>query len=159
MPLWQIFHPPNTFQDAASKSALAKDITANYTRIGMPAFYVVVNYIETEEKNMFVGGELAHTRGSPFVRFVITHIHVNMPNEDSAYAGLTERIDAILKPHVGDKGYDWEYHVAETERRLWKLNGIVAPPFKSEDEKVWVKENRPIPPNEMEAARQKMSST
>ncbi|CZT19579.1 uncharacterized protein RCC_05430 [Ramularia collo-cygni] len=159
MPLWQIYHPPNTFQDAASKSSLAKAITANYTKIGMPAFFVVVNYIETEEQNMFVGGELAHTRGSPFIRLVITHIHVNMPNEDSAYAGVTTRIDELLKPHIADKGYDWEYHVDETERRLWKLNGIYAPPFKSEDEKVWVKENRAVPPEEMEAARQKMEST
>lgn len=90
----------------------------------MPAFFVVVNYIETKEDNIFVGGELAHTRGSPFIRFVITHIHVNMPNEDAAYAGVTGRIDKVLKPHVEDKGYDWEYHVAETERRLWKINGI-----------------------------------
>lgn len=123
----------------------------------MPAFYVVVNFIETKEDNIFVGGELAHKHGNAFIRMVVEHIHVRQPSEDAAYAGLTKRLDALLKPHIEDKGYDWEYHVDETERRLWKINGIAPPPFRSEDEKMWVMENRAVSPNEMEAARQKLS--
>lgn len=49
-----------------------------------------------------------------------------------------------MKPHLLDKGYDFEYHVDETDRRLWKINGLVPPPFKSEEEKVWVRENRAV---------------
>lgn len=82
--------------------------------------------------------------GNPFIRIVITHIAINMPNEDATYRRSTSRIDKILKPNVADLGYDWEYHVAETERRLWKVNGMIPPPWKSEEEKVWVKENRPV---------------
>lgn len=125
----------------------------------MPAFYVVVNFIETQPSNIFVGGELAHLHYKrPFIRLVVEHIHVRQPNEDAAYAGVTKRIDSLLKPHIEDKGYDWEYHIDETERRLWKINGIAPPPFRSEDEKVWVRENRPVPGKEMEAARKAMSS-
>jgi hypothetical protein len=154
MPLWLIYHPPHTFQDAASKSALSKDITSFYKTSGMPAFYVVVNFIETQEHNIFIGGELADTHGNPFIRLVVEHIHVRQPNEDSAYAGVTKRLDALLKPHIEDKGYDWEYHVDETERRLWKINGIAPPPFRSEDEKVWVRENRAVPEREMKGFQQ-----
>lgn len=158
MPLWQIFHPPGTFQDEASKTALSKDITAYYTGVGMPAFFVVVNFIETKEDNHFVGGEPVRKRGKPFIRIVVAHIHVNLPNNDKAYARMTTAIDKMIKPHITDKGYESEYHVDETERRLWKLNSLYAPAFGSEDEKVWVAENRPVPPEEMEAARQRMKS-
>jgi hypothetical protein len=52
------------------------------------------------------------------------------------------RVDAILKPHIADKGYDWEYTVAETSRDLWEVNGIVPPLPGSEAEVEWVKNNR-----------------
>lgn len=34
MPLWLIFHPDGTFEDDASKEALAADITTIYTGVG-----------------------------------------------------------------------------------------------------------------------------
>jgi hypothetical protein len=37
------------------------------------------------------------------------------------------RVDDALKPHVADKGYDWEYSVEETRRDLWKIQGFVPP--------------------------------
>jgi hypothetical protein len=67
-----------------------------------------------------------------------------LPNKDESYSGTTTRIDALLKPHIADKGYDWEFHVDETDRRLWKINGMNAPPFRSEAEKVWFRENRAV---------------
>lgn len=33
--------------------------------------------------------------------------------------------------------------MGETERRLWKIDGIISPPFKSEDEKRWREEDKP----------------
>lgn len=67
-----------------------------------------------------------------------------MPDSDAAYLRTTTRLDQVMEPHLLDKGYDFEYHVDETDRRLWKINGLVPPPFKSEEERVWVRENRPV---------------
>ncbi|KAJ5125578.1 uncharacterized protein N7443_008646 [Penicillium atrosanguineum] len=146
MPLWQIYHPAGTFEDLASKEAFAKDITEFYTQLGLPAFYVVVNFVPVPTGEVFVGGKVP--TGRPFIRIVITHIAIHAPNEDAAYRRTTSRIDNVLKPHIADKGYDWEYHVGETERRLWKVNGLIPPPWKSEQEQIWVKENRAVPYDE-----------
>jgi hypothetical protein len=143
MPLWQIYHPAGTFSDSASKEAFAKDITKMYTAIGLPAFYVVANFIPVPKGEIFVGGKYPTER--PFIRMAITHIAVHAPNNDAAYRRTASRIDDVLKPHIADKGYDWEYHVEETERRLWKVNGMNPPPFQSEHEKIWAEENRAVP--------------
>lgn len=121
----------------------------------MPAFYVVVTFIPVPDNSMYVGGEQAISRGKPFIRINATHIHIRLPNDAEVYRKTTQRLDELLKPHIADKGYDSEYHIDETERLLWKLNGLYAPEFKSAEEKVWVKENRAVPPEEMDAARAK----
>ncbi|EKG12659.1 Tautomerase [Macrophomina phaseolina MS6] len=143
MPLWIIYHPPGTFEDDASKEALSKDITKIYAEAGLPAFYVIVNFVKLPTSDTWVGGE--PRKANPFIRMTIDHIAVRLPNKDQAYYNTTKRIDAALKPHIADKGYDWEYHVDETERRLWKINGLIPPPFKSEEERIWAKENKPVP--------------
>ena len=145
MPLWLIFHPPGTFEDEESKQALSGDITKIYTESGLPAFYVVVNFINQPLSNTYVGGVARSPSDKPFIRMVAEHIAIRLPESQKMYARVCERIDKALKPHVADKGYDWEYHCDETERGLWKINGIIPPPWKSEEEKVWVRENRPIP--------------
>ncbi|EMF10941.1 uncharacterized protein SEPMUDRAFT_110171 [Sphaerulina musiva SO2202] len=162
MPHWIIYHPPDTFLDVETKQALSNDITSIYTRpeIGMPAFYVVVTFIPIPDESQFVGGEVARSRrgeGKPFIRLCITHIHIRLPeNDEQVYADMTGRVDAVLKPYIADKGYDWEYHIAETERLLWKLNGVYAPEWKSADEKVWVAANQVVRPEEMEGARKRL---
>ncbi|KAF1358046.1 hypothetical protein EJ07DRAFT_126226 [Lizonia empirigonia] len=143
MPLWLIFHPDGTFEDDASKEALAADITKIYTRAGLPAFYVVSNFIKMSGNTMWVGGKKL-SKEKPFIRVAIEHIAVTLPNEDEVYKKTANAVDAALKPHVADKGYDWEFHIDETERRLWKINGMFPPAFKSEGEKVWVQENRTV---------------
>ncbi|KAI5366421.1 Putative Tautomerase/MIF superfamily, tautomerase, cis-CaaD [Septoria linicola] len=159
MPHWVIYHPLDTFQDVSTRQALAKDITSIYAAVGMPEFYVVVNFIPTPDEQQFVGGVVARTRGKPFVRITIDHIHVNLPKGDTkAYSSIVGRVNATLKPHIEDKGYDSEYHIAETERLLWNINSLAPPEFKSEDEKVWVKENRAVPPQEMEEARKRLNA-
>lgn len=143
MPLWLIFHPTDTFEDVASRQALAKDITKIYTDIGLPAFYAVINFITLPSQSMWVGGE--QKTDKPFIRLVAEHIAVNLPNDDDAYKRTTRRLEEALKPHIADRGYDWEFHVDETERRLWQVNGMIPPQYKSEAEKLWAKENRAVP--------------
>ncbi|GKT46138.1 uncharacterized protein ColSpa_06319 [Colletotrichum spaethianum] len=144
MPLWLVYHPDGTFEDDASKEALSTDITKIYTSIGLPAFYVVVNFIKMPGNTMWIGGKKLK-KEKPFIRISIDHVAVKLPDEDKAYRELSEGVDATLKPHVADKGYDWEFHIDETEKRLWRINGLVGPPFGSEVEKMWARENRPIP--------------
>lgn len=55
------------------------------------------------------------------------------------------KVDEVLKPHVEDKGYDWEYSIEETSRDLWKVQGLVPPMPGSEAELLWVKENKATP--------------
>ncbi|KAB8233365.1 hypothetical protein ETB97_005913 [Aspergillus alliaceus] len=145
MPLWEIYHPAGTFEDDASKQAFAKDITKNYTDFGLPSFYVVVNFFKMDIRDTYVGGKAKAATDKPFVRVVITHIAVHVPNVDVAYLRTTSRLDQIMKPHLLERGYDFEYHVDETERRLWKINGLIPPQHKSAEERIWVEEDRPVP--------------
>ncbi|KAF1819137.1 uncharacterized protein K489DRAFT_384040 [Dissoconium aciculare CBS 342.82] len=142
MPLWIVYHPSTTFQTEEEKGAFSKDVTQIYTSVGLPAFYVVVNFIKLEEGETWVGGEKRTAK--PFIRLAIDHIAINLPNEDASYRRVTSKIDQTLKPHIEDKGYDWEYHVSETERRLWKVNGLIPPAHPSEEEKLWVERNRAV---------------
>lgn len=144
MPLWLIFHPDGTFEDDASKEALAADITKIYTSIGLPAFYVVANFIKMPGNTMLMGGKKI-SKDRPFIRVAIEHIAVTLPNEDEVYRKTANAVDAALKPHVADKGYDCEFHIDETERRLWKINSMFPPEFKSEGERIWREENRAVP--------------
>ncbi|KAK6003112.1 hypothetical protein QM012_000957 [Aureobasidium pullulans] len=124
MPLWQIYHPPGVFEDADSKAAIAADITKIYTS---------------------VGGVTKAETSKPFIRIVIKHIAIRLENNTERYRRTAGMIDAALKPHIYDKDYDCEFHVEETERRLWKFNGLIPPEHMSEEHMVWVKENRPVP--------------
>ncbi|KAH9209009.1 putative oxalocrotonate tautomerase [Leptodontidium sp. 2 PMI_412] len=141
MPLWLIYHPEGVFKDAESKKPLSESITSLYTALGLPAFYAVVIFIPVPAENFWVGGE--EPRRNPFIRISVDHIAVRM--DDKNYENWTARVDKALKPHIEDRGYDWEYHIGETERRLWKVNGVNAPPFGSRSEKEWFAANRVIP--------------
>ncbi|KJZ70931.1 hypothetical protein HIM_09682 [Hirsutella minnesotensis 3608] len=157
MPHWLVFHPVSTFETEESKAALAKDITSYYTDRGMPAFYVVMHFVKLGLADTFVGGEPKNKGPKPFIRLVAEHINVRLPDADEAYARTIARLEARMKPHIADKGYDWEIHIDETERRLWRINGIYPPPFQSADERVWALENRPVPEHEMEEARKRIT--
>ncbi|KAJ0163985.1 hypothetical protein CTA2_2007 [Colletotrichum tanaceti] len=145
MPLWIIYHPEGTFEDDASKEALSTDITKIYMGIGLPAFYVVVNFVKLPLNAMWIGGEKLSKDKPPFIRLSIEQIAVKLPDDDKAMRRMADQVDEVLKPHIADKGYDWEFHIDETDRRLWKIQGLHAPPFGSEQEKVWFKENKALP--------------
>jgi hypothetical protein len=148
MPLWQIFHPEGTFPDEESKRAFSADITKQYTtKVGLPAFYVVVQYFKMPAGDQWVGGEIPS--GTPFIRVLIYHVAVvaaTSPLEFNAHCKVTtDFVDEAMKPHIQDKGYDWEYQIAETDRGMWKLNGLIPPPWKSEEERQWVEANKALP--------------
>ncbi|KAK3682217.1 putative oxalocrotonate tautomerase [Podospora appendiculata] len=158
MPLWLVYHPEGTFTTQESRQTLAADITRIYTDAGLPAFYVVVNFVTLPSSNIFVGAE-SPAAGKPFIRISVDHIAVHFGNyEDTAQRQLrmVTRVDQVLKPHVADKGYDWEFHIDETPRELWKINGFIPPPWHSEAEKLWAKENKPSAWQQPEDTKEKL---
>lgn len=49
----------------------------------------------------------------------------------------------VLKPFIADRGdLDWELHVAETPRDLWRVQGIDPPPNDSEAATRWRADNK-----------------
>ncbi|KAK3358012.1 putative oxalocrotonate tautomerase [Lasiosphaeria hispida] len=129
MPLWLIYHPEGTFTSDA-KEALAAEITSIYTAVGLPAFYVVINFISLPNSSIFVGGRNPPPE-KPFIRFSVDHIAVHLGGDVKRQAGITARIETKLKPHIADRGYDYEFHVDETPRELWRINGFIPPPLTS----------------------------
>ncbi|THW99609.1 hypothetical protein D6D13_10033 [Aureobasidium pullulans] len=144
MPLWQIYHPPGVFEDAETKAALAADITKLYTSVGLPAFYVVVHFNTISPTNVYVGGISKDQTPKPFIRIIIKHIAIRLDNDTETYRKTAGMIDKAIKTHIYDKDYDCEYHVEETERNLWKFNGLIPPEHKSEEHEVWVREDKPL---------------
>ncbi|KAF7538968.1 hypothetical protein G7054_g2553 [Neopestalotiopsis clavispora] len=149
MPLWLIYHTDDTFVDNDSKAALTRDITKFYTNIGLPAFYVVVNFIKLSGSDMWVGAEPRLTtsgKTNSFVRITISHVAVRIPDDaDGVHRRTTVTFGDILKPHVAEKGYHYEFHVEETDRRLWMIDGYIPPEYKSAGEALWAKENKAVP--------------
>ncbi|KAK5991927.1 hypothetical protein PT974_05317 [Cladobotryum mycophilum] len=142
MPLWLVFYSPGTFADDEAKHAFAEDVCSFYTDIGLPKFYVVIEFIKQSLSETWVGAE---KKDKPFIRLVVDHVANPFPEDDEIRHRGMEKIEKILKPHIADKGYDWEIHIDETDRKLWRVNGFVPPPYQSEGEALWVKENRPVP--------------
>lgn len=145
MPLWNIYHTPNTFDSEAVRADLARDITHLYTSGGLPDFYVVVQFVPLPASHVFVAGKTRAEKGdTPFVRLVVEHMAVHMHEAPEGFGNrFSNRIDDVLKPYIADKGYDWEITVTDTTRDFWRINGIAPPPFKSDAEKVWVQTGRP----------------
>lgn len=146
MPLWVIYHTEDTLAGDEAKAALARDITAHYTNIGLPAFYVVVNFVRLGGGDMYVGGE-ARAGGRPFVRISIDHAAVRLADDDGGaeHRRVAGEFDALLRPHVADRGWRCEFHVNQVELRLWHIDGYAAPAHGSEAEKLWFRENRAVP--------------
>ena len=75
MPLWRIFVNPGTYTPS-QKAALARDVTALYVSINLPAFYVNVFFIELEQDNYYIGGVAKKN----FVRVCVEQIARQMPD-------------------------------------------------------------------------------
>jgi len=154
MPFWEIYTPKDAFTDE-DKEALTQGITSiYYDLVDLPKFYVVVVFHEMPRNSIYVGGEAANN----FIRIRVDHIARAM-NEDMIVNGMpagsftSEQIRAyfhnlaeeMLAPFVKERGYDWEIHVDETPEDLWRVQGLVPPPGESDFERLWRKENRPVP--------------
>lgn len=124
MPLWVVFHPEGTFTDHESKQSLAADITSFYTRIGLPAFFAVVEFVLVPRSNTFVGGQ---NPANPFIRITVDHIASHTDNATHMLRS-SDALDETLKKHFAHKGYSWEFHVDQTPREYWKINGFRPPP-------------------------------
>ncbi|KAJ4357862.1 uncharacterized protein N0V89_002439 [Didymosphaeria variabile] len=161
MPLWIIYHPRSTFKSEDEKATLAKDITKIYTAVPLPAFYVNVLFVPLDATSIYVGGVArpsSHTAANgpgqdsnvPFIRVTIQNIArkisdlklIPQSRSDEVRDRFLKRVDEALKPHIADKGYDWEYSIEETSRDLWKIQGFVPPMPGSEAESEWAKNNR-----------------
>jgi phenylpyruvate tautomerase PptA (4-oxalocrotonate tautomerase family) len=140
MPLWTIYHTPGIFTDE-EKQELATSITDHYEQVGLPRFYVIAIFNETQPGNLFVGGEKA----SAGVRVVIDHIARRNPDQASRQR-TAHWIKGILHPHLKQHGdLHWEFHVDETSEDMWMINGLVPPPGRSEAEQAWAKANAAAP--------------
>ncbi|KAL8372244.1 hypothetical protein RB595_001840 [Gaeumannomyces hyphopodioides] len=169
MPHWLVYHPAEAFDSLEARQAMAADITAFYSEvIGLPAFYVVVHFILVAAASTFVGGAARCSNATgpsphhqlrplrqaaanctvapPFVRITVDHIARRINGTDPAsYRRSAGRIDAVIRPHLAGKGYDYEFHIDETERLLWRVNGLEAPAPGSEGERIWKEKGRPVP--------------
>jgi len=137
MPLWKIYHPVGAFL-AEDKHALSQRITALYSRL--PKFYVGVVFQAVEADSFYVGGEPA----TNFVRIWVDHIARTLPSAEARTWWIGQCNEA-LQPFIGDRGFDWEFHIDETSFELWSIQGIRPPMGGTEDEKRWIAENKPSP--------------
>lgn len=135
MPLWKIYHPPGAFS-REQKAELSAAITKLYARL--PKFYVGIVFQAVEAEDFWVGGE---PHGN-FVRIWIDHIARQFPTPEARTRAVNYFIQA-LKPHIGDRGFDWEFHIDETPFDLWAIQGLRPPKPESEAENRWIAENRP----------------
>lgn len=93
MPLWRIFSNPATFTPA-QKAALVSTVSSLYTDGGLPAFYVVVLFINVEPDSFFVSGKPQ----DKFVRIAIEHIAYHQPKmEDDVENRRGRMINKINK--------------------------------------------------------------
>jgi hypothetical protein len=134
LPLWTIYHPAGAFE-ADHKHALAQAITQLYN---FPAFYVGVVFIEKDRDSFYRGGEPA----DDFVRIAIDHINLTWKTREEG-SRRVKQFDEALAPLIRDRGLHWEFHVDETPRAYWLIDGFPPPPSGSEAEKRWLRENGP----------------
>jgi len=139
MPLWNVYHPAGAYTEQ-EKREFAGRVTSSYASRGLPRFYVVTLFHEVDRGSFYVGGEPA----DDVVRIAIDHLarHFDDPAMREA---SRQRVSALIEPFAAGKGLRWEFHIDETPRDFWMINGLVPPPPSSDAEALWAKENRAIP--------------
>ncbi|GKZ74338.1 hypothetical protein AnigIFM50267_011837 [Aspergillus niger] len=137
MPIWSFKYSQGALSEQ-DKLGLAKDITRLYTSVGLPAFFVNVQFFEMGPSEMFVGGESR----TNFVNLSIVHIARTFKTEYERW-DFMRQFDLILE-RFQKKGLDWEYFILDAMRQQWKINGMYPPLAGSEQEKEWAMLNRPV---------------
>ncbi|KAJ7147574.1 putative oxalocrotonate tautomerase [Mycena crocata] len=146
MPLHRLFVPKGLYTPE-DKEDIAKAITSIYTAppASLPAFYVVVLFIDLDAGNIIVGGKITER----MVRIGVEHIARNFTS-DVRKRQFMDRYEEALEPFTKGRGIDWEVQVTDADRLLWNLNGMAPPGSHSEEEKIWKRQNRAVTPAEME---------
>jgi hypothetical protein len=75
-------------------------------------------------------------------RLPVDHINLTWKAPEEA-SGRIKQFDDALAPTMRDRGLVWEFHIDETPRNLWLIEGFPPPPSGSEAEKRWLHENKP----------------
>ncbi|KAJ7333245.1 putative oxalocrotonate tautomerase [Mycena albidolilacea] len=142
MPLHRIFVPTGLYTPE-DKAALAQAITDVYA--SLPPFYVVVLFIDLESSSFFVGGKTTER----MVRISVEHIARNF-KDDALKRKFMDRYETALAPFTKARGLDWEVQITDCDRLLWNMNGMAPPDENSEEERIWKRENRAVPPEEIQ---------
>lgn len=138
MPLWRIFHTPNLYSPD-EKAAFAQAITKQYARL--PDFYVNVIFTPVDASDLYIAGK----QRDNFVRIVITQIARHFEGNTQRMSDWMAAVEATIAPWVKAKGQDWELHIDETPRELWRVQGFVPPTQDSPGESLWKREGKPVP--------------
>ncbi|EEB89196.1 hypothetical protein MPER_12730 [Moniliophthora perniciosa FA553] len=104
MPFHRYFVPRGLYTPE-EKQALAKALTGVYSRI--PPFYVVINFIEIEDGDFYVGGKSTNN----FVRICVDHLAHHHEREDVKRAFI-DKYEKAIAPWTKDKGIDWEIQIS-----------------------------------------------
>lgn len=140
MPLWIFGHSAGAFT-SEEKRDLAEAITQMYVDLGVPSFYVNVQFIPLGADDLYYGGR-PHPK---FTMISISHVARHMKESDeAAQKAFIVTVDELLTPRMTKTGMGWEYFIMEGARELWKIDGIAPPPTNSAMEKLWFKHNRPV---------------
>ncbi|PPJ56284.1 hypothetical protein CBER1_00741 [Cercospora berteroae] len=141
MPIWKIFHSPGIFEDATERHELAKSITDYYVVVGLPAYYVNVQFWPLPADRYFTGANPV----SKTVFVEIIHIARRLdPTNKQMRTRMKNRMDKILKPYTIDRGIHLEYAIAEGAAELWRINGIDPPESFGPDEKEQAAHNKKL---------------
>jgi len=136
VPLWNIYHSARALS-SEDRQVIASAVVPLYPIL--PKFYVGVVFHQVPEGSLFIGG-VPHER---FVRISVDHIARQFPDDDLRRRWL-KMCTGALGPLMAERGLDWELHVDETPFKLWLIQGMRPPPPNSEQEKLWIAENRPL---------------
>ncbi|KAJ7763210.1 putative oxalocrotonate tautomerase [Mycena maculata] len=149
MPLHRLFVPKGLYSPE-ERDALAAAITDLYTSppLSLPAFYVVVLFIELDAANIFVGRNI-HEK---MLRIAVERVTQNF-TDNAQKRQFMDIYEKALAPFTTGCGLDWEIQVVDCDRLLWNINGMVSPEFKSAEERLWKRENRAVTREEIEALR------
>ncbi|MEJ0016445.1 MAG: tautomerase family protein [Acetobacteraceae bacterium] len=139
MPLWKVYHPAGAYL-AEDKKQFAEHVTAMYSKIPLPKFYVVMIFEELAPGSVYVGGA-PHGK---FVRLQIEYMARTLPGP-ILREWWVRAVDLLIAPFTKDRGYDWEVTINEVPADLWSIQGEIPPPFESPAEQRWVKENKASP--------------
>jgi phenylpyruvate tautomerase PptA (4-oxalocrotonate tautomerase family) len=101
MPMHRIYIAEGLYT-STEKAALAKAITSLYSPI-LPAFYVVVLFVDLPKDSFFISGEL----NDKFVRFNVQHL-ARQFDANAKKLEFMKAYEQTLKPFTADKGLDWE---------------------------------------------------